>query len=835
VKVYRSIFSALIKAIFGVNLLLFIHYIGVFLVETLVSLPKYQIYDGVGLYFNFNKKRELILYVFDVFWLFWSFVSYIGVEKRFGFKIKRFIDRLYLKKYYLLKILAIGILLPVIASIFGSHTSHDSDLMRGIVEILIFIILYVISDNSFLLRIQKKNQRIREKVHQFSASICVSCKKWFYVLMIVVGFFELAYLFYDPLINKPKIANEYYAIPEKTIIDNRFYDNTSFFNKNIQSPLTYKYDIISGDSKENVIPLDKSKLRIVFSGESSVRDSSINQIFYDKNGRYTSFNLMRSGDCMEVMSNDYLYALMQRVVSRSSYMDTVQYGKKVMDFLDKNRYEIHQQVLGRYIIHHHNFVLSPVNELSLGKEKNQINAQYGLGSAILINKLLSYTGGVSLHNWLKWCYLFYIIYFLLFVVVVNKVSESVAITSLVFIASLIIINNRGYDILLMPPGESPWRHFFDVVVLYFIYRYGVSQKLIYYVIALILSVASVYINPQIGMMVLLSVIAAGMIYSWHEKHFFFLMIALSCMALLFGIMFYLQQGAQIGLTRYYIDGLVGIKIDSLYILGISLVFLMAYMGLYYLMQQRERSDYFPLAYLLFYSQALMLYTVWHFDRNGITSRFFIYILTVILLVYKLSYNKNFKWQYFRFLKAGAIFVFLLVYLNSLLFVLKGKKEYDDIFKSHKVYSWGLKRADIVSTIDPIYFKESIDLIRKYSLFKDGIYIISKYDNILPFLSEKYTEMPFIDMSWYFVTNKEVRNVLDLLRRNKPEYIYVDTDIYRNYNNDLIDIRIPKIGYLSQESAWRVQRMKLLNLVFEGISNDYSLCEKGILISVYKRK
>jgi len=63
---------------------------------------------------------------------------------------------------------------------------------------------------------------------------------------------------------------------------------------------------------------------------------------------------------------------------------------------------------------------------------------------------------------------------------------------------------------------------------------------------------------------------------------------------------------------------------------------------------------------------------------------------------------------------------------------------------------------------------------------------------------------------------------------------VDTDIYRNFNNDLIDPKIPVIGYLSQESIWRVQRLKLLNKIFEGVSGDYTLIKKGILISIYKR-
>jgi len=147
----------------------------------------------------------------------------------------------------------------------------------------------------------------------------------------------------------------------------------------------------------------------------------------------------------------------------------------------------------------------------------------------------------------------------------------------------------------------------------------------------------------------------------------------------------------------------------------------------------------------------------------------------------------------------------------------------------------MDRAHIISTMNPLYFQNGVDLIQKYSNGQNGIYIVSEYDNLLPFLAHKYSLMPFFDLKWYLITPKELDKSIKTLQVNKPEYIFIDTGIDRNVNNEIIDQKLPKIGYLNQESIWRVQRLKLLNEVFQSVANDYQLVEKGYLISVYKRK
>ena len=127
---------------------------------------------------------------------------------------------------------------------------------------------------------------------------------------------------------------------------------------------------------------------------------------------------------VQEFSSDSLFNILQNNIVLDRGMGIKKYSNDIIGFLQKNRYEIHQQVLSRFMIHHHNFILSPVNEISLKRDYKEINAQYGLGGAIIINKILLSFGGVSLQSWLKLCYSFYLLYFAAFIGVVSLITKT---------------------------------------------------------------------------------------------------------------------------------------------------------------------------------------------------------------------------------------------------------------------------------------------------------------------------------------------------------------------------------------------------------------------------
>ncbi len=766
------------------NVVLFIHYLSI-LCSQLISIPEYSIYDGVGLYFNYNKKRELFVFISETTALFVVFNSFIYIYTRFNtFAITYINTRVNLlirskrsQKYFIILL----IFLPILVLFIGSQNSMSSFLARLLIETQLMVILIALP---FCIKIASKVNSLSFVIYKqkiLNTFVSIFCSRNIYLLLILIGFGQLIYLLFDPIINKIKIVNEYYSIPEKSIINNKYYDNSVFFNKDIGSPVTYKYDVLNGD--------------------------------YQSNGRLS-------------------------LPSKSKGIDDSakkNYSDEVIAFLKNNKYEIHSQILSRFMIHHNNFILSPVNEICLNRDYKEINAQYGLGSAIIISKILLYFGGLSLHGWLKLSYIFYLLYFMLFVLVVYVITKNIKLTAIIFILSLAVINYRGYDILLMPPGESPWRHFFDMIVLFFIYKYKSTDKIYYYILSLFVSVLSVFINPQIGLMILLAAVATGFFYAYYENRRKAITTIYSALSLLIGVIVYNRTTLATDFAKYYIDGLVGIEIPLLSILFIVSLFALGYFALFEQINKNNKRDYLSLIFLFFYSQALLFYVAWHFDKNGITARYFIYIFTVLLFMYNMEFHKLLNKTISSFIKVLIPLFVIIYYSNSVISVIRQKNEYDNIFITHKVYEWKIDKASIISTMNPLYFEQSINLIQKYTPYSKGVYMISKFDNILPFLSSRYSRMPFFDLSWYLITEKEVKNAINTIKNNNPQYIFVDSDIYRNFKNDIIDSEIPEIGYLSQESIWRVQRLELLDRVFNNISSDYKIVEKGILISVYKRK
>jgi hypothetical protein len=127
------------------------------------------------------------------------------------------------------------------------------------------------------------------------------------------------------------------------------------------------------------------------------------------------------------------------------------------------------------------------------------------------------------------------------------------------------------------------------------------------------------------------------------------------------------------------------------------------------------------------------------------------------------------------------------------------------------------------------------LIKKYGSGCKKIYIISQYDNLLPFLAKKISAMPFHDLKWYNMTDRELMESIDLIRREEPEYLFVDRDINRDYKEEIISSSTPLLGYLHEESVWRAERLSLMALIFKKVSDKYVLVESGKLLSVYRRK
>jgi hypothetical protein len=138
-------------------------------------------------------------------------------------------------------------------------------------------------------------------------------------------------------------------------------------------------------------------------------------------------------------------------------------------------------------------------------------------------------------------------------------------------------------------------------------------------------------------------------------------------------------------------------------------------------------------------------------------------------------------------------------------------------------------------MDPAYFVDSISLIQTYAPSDNAIYLISKYDNFLPFLAKKYSAMPFFDLQWFLLTAKEVNLCIERIETQKPPYLFVDTDIERDLNGEIVTADLRFISGPGGESLMRVQRLNLLKDIFRAVKKDYEPVKHGMLLTVYKRK
>jgi hypothetical protein len=181
----------------------------------------------------------------------------------------------------------------------------------------------------------------------------------------------------------------------------------------------------------------------------------------------------------------------------------------------------------------------------------------------------------------------------------------------------------------------------------------------------------------------------------------------------------------------------------------------------------------------------------------------------------------------------------LLFIFSITVYIKPMKAFNKVMDNHVLYEWTLPGTNFISDMNPAYFEDSAELIKKYSsggkTDSKGIYIISKYDNFLPLISGRYSALPVIDFQWYVITERDFEDMISFFKRENPEYIFVDKDLaYRNFEYDIINYASNLSG-LYWESAARVQRLKNMQKISKKAIEGYNELESSLLLTVYERK
>lgn len=805
---YRSTIALLI-----VDLILLVNY---FLDQQTFGGISYQLNSGPSLFFNPDKKKDLVKYAADVSILFSVWMFILMVKSRWasvGGKIGAYYYRCYESwgSRYLPVLLLV---LPLVIGVAIKSNEH-----RVYAQLLLLLYAFI-----FLYAPWAEG-----RFAGMNVGLKVVLKIFPYTVLVVI-FVQVVWIFSDVLFKKPKIISEYYNYPEMTILDSLRVYNTSYFNTHINSVLTKKRDIREPGDFNNYVDVFGDDV------EELIRDKDECSLFYDKKDGRLYLNGVMDSLIVNRIGIKGLYDLNETNRLSDREFARKKYDDQELQFLRLNEYEYRWQIFERFIIHHHNFMLSPLNELSHGRPSADVVAQYGIGSALIINGLLHFLDGdVTMQGWYFVWAVFYIAYYLLLGFVMLSIFREKWVALFVVMICVGLLNFRGYDFILLAPGESPWRHFFDLMIIYGLYVYQRNRSKMLVVFLLMLGLLSLYINPQIGLMIyfsLFTVLLFSVIYERSEWRiislFLFVYVAVGC--------YVFKAYPSINpLAKYYIDGLLGFAVpDShlrLFVLAVAAMYIMAFRVV------RKDTPYLMILFVFVYAQSLLVYALWHYNYDGLLPRSHVYVMAVMLLVY---YNRDIfaVEKYRRLLSTAKVFVLImgtLFYVGSYAEVYKGRVSYDRIFETHYVYEWPFRNYRVESTMNPEYLVRDVGLVKKYSgVASPGIYIISQYDNLLPFLSGKYSKMPFFDLKWYGVTNKEVDAVVNCILKDKPEYLFVDNDIDRNHNCDIIDPKIPVIGWLNEESVWRVQRHNIMRRMYERVKDQYVVVEEGSLLSAYKK-
>lgn len=682
----------------------------------------------------------------------------------------------------------------------------------------------------FLQLAERMNQRLDKRVYRLSIAG-----------LVILSFIQILSIFLPFLQGELLMMNEFMDVPEQTLMGTEYVSNTEYINAHeLGGLLKYEPEKDRGMSPTPRKGTFIEMPRTAFLDDFIQRNKTKN--FYSQSlqalvihGAMTSDERAELSAIVDRPYATEIMSLYHRSREQSERLSHRAYTVEELEFLKKNRLEMRWQILNRWVIHHHNYVLGPINEYALGKPLQEINMQYGVFNIVVMKYLLEKTGGISYQNYFQKWYMFWPLYYALFVAVAFLVFGDVYYVAFVCALAFGLINKIDYQHLFLAPGLNPLRHFFDIPVIACLYLYFKNGKWLPLGVGIVLGLVGVLNNQQFGLFLI------GALVVTLVAKFFLDKAARTISDIAWGAIALIAAGAIMlsanfgknEMAVYFVEGFLGNMIDPiklfLMLLAISACYLVV------LRRENTRSELrYTALFLLIYAQGALIYYIWGGDEKHLLNIASIPIFGAAVFL-KLVIDGSSARRFQNVVVACLIaMAFVGICAPGLFSYYKTRDEYKSIFMNHQTYDWNLETAGFRSTMDPFYFVDSISLIQEYEPSNNAIYLVSKYDNFVPFLAGKYSAMPFFDLQWFLMSSKEVALSVERIQKNKPQYLFVDTDIERNFNGEILLGALKSIGFPGEESLQRVQRLHLLQEVFQAVKKDYVPVKTGILLTVYKR-
>jgi hypothetical protein len=507
-----------------------------------------------------------------------------------------------------------------------------------------------------------------------------------------------------------------------------------------------------------------------------------------------------------------------------------------MDFIDRNEVRSEAREAKGWFLYHHNYNFGPMYALSLGASPDKQAMVYGWLSTVTQGQLLESLGMMNYQGYFKEYFSAYLVCFAIFLLgiwLIFKRLDTLAFAGILAISALLEL---GIELIKLAPGFNPVRHIFDVPVFYLLYRYLALDRKAYLLYACGLAIFSILWSKDFGLYLSLSVGVAVLFKGIKLRPFQQVPIYIGGTMLVVGSLLYFYPMPGSNPTAIYMLMGVGSPQATAAQIFPLLVWVGVLLAATIWVKQSESYKVLTVGMALYFVMSLTYY-IWYPSLHHIWGVAPVFILWIAALYHGWMSNIQDK-RKIATLQTLVFAPLLLVYLAAFVHFYKYQHSYNQTFATHELYHWPFENASFTSTIDPELFEDATNLIKQYSPDIKGIYIISKYDHILPILAGKYSAMPYNELLTNLASPKEVDVAAKAVLTNKPAFLFVDSDIGHSVNIKSALEREDKFVHLHDLFGSAIYRegdiLSPLNMVYRNVADQYKKCASGKLISVYCR-
>ncbi len=679
--------------------------------------------------------------------------------------------------------------------------------------------------------------------------------KFFYgsVLVAVFGVFVwlMAPLFWPSQIF---IINDFTDISAKTLISlpekplkgqatiNFDLDNMDYTNRNRlftlyrYNPLTRKTPPLTALSGIPII--DARKLTGIKSNELLLYNPRIQQIIISEPD-----NLEKKQKILALFANaqdrQRINDFYHQSEVQTAFYKTRHLPKEETQFINDNQYEASVSCLVWHYFHHHEAMFGPINAYRLGKVNTDNVFFYGWLSNLMLYKVMITTGNFTFQHYLTLLNSVYPLYYFFWIALLGFLTRDLQFTLLAALLGIGSVYLTGFENIRFQPGLNPVRHYLDLptIAVFSLFLY-VKSRWRYGWLLVTISLATVAIlnNVEFGLSLSAALIGALLVYYYAEavkSKLVWLFIALTCV--LTSVALIILPKTPYSLVKYFFLG-VAVP-EANFTIGIVMgLACFAVYGFLLLDKKNSLQSKMLILFSCFYFQACSLYYVIYAAVAHVRALFPLAVIILILVAKNvLTYVKSpveIKNFWLALFIPSTVF-----YLISQFSFVANLWDYWAVKKTHQHYFWDFKNAQFTTDMDPKPFKNAQALIQKYEK-NPNVYMISKYDSVLYWLSDHYSALPYGTLAIAMPTTHEQAIVVDKIKHATSCYLFVDTDIYSSHFGD---VRVnnwdplalkPVMNFRNYDIASVMIYYGLANL-FDLVKGDYHLVEQGDLVTVYK--